>query len=407
VAYTCPSCAMVFVNPAQANAQACDSCKADACDQCGAECSDGNCLFWLCRNDQIECGNCHKAFCSKHIEDCLNCGALYCNGCIDIRACNSCQQDTCGKCGAQCQECHGQFCSADIIPCPVCNTHYCDDCSEFAMGCALCAEDGCAACLKKCGICEQIYCANCLRQCTQCKLDVCRGHALVFVNNPNRHCQNCVDTILAVKPQLVACERAIVDNVDDAALGYFDPPLELFSYSRASKEPKPNTIQSWQAEHPIPNSCFINGKGRTGPTVPHAGKYAEGKALCFWVEDDQSQGTEHKFITDFERDISCFCLKRGEYPLVEQWFQYMEYGWKEMILGFRKYKGPQGNTQSDTDNLREAFAAKAAQALRVKLQSHYFKTLKIDDKKCRTKIGFNPWKVPPAKPKAKQQFTGF
>lgn len=261
---------------------------------------------------------------------------------------------------------------------------------------------------KTCSVCEMPYCKNCIDKCAKCNSEMCRGHTLLLANDTNTYCQNCVDTALNAGANIAACPKSVQAAVNERPMKFFNPPLKLFLYSKAKSMPKPNTTHDWQAEHPIPNSCFIVGTGRKGATVPGAGSYQESVAMCFWVQDDQSQGTEHKWITDYEREFAQYCYNIKQFPSVEQWFQHMEAGWKDMILYFRDYVGPAGANAQEKENLRQGFAGVAAHALRVKLERHYYKTLKIDSKKCYTKIGFGKkTKVTQKKPAAKSIFNGF
>jgi hypothetical protein len=216
-----------------------------------------------------------------------------------------------------------------------------------------------------------------------------------------------VDTYLGATQTIVACEKDLPTHTEKDWLKLFDPPIVFFRYSQKKKFAKPDNIHDWQAEHPIPNSAFLQGTGRKGKIVPHGGNYSEGQALTYWICDDQTAGEEHKHITDYERAFATHCFQHNEFPTVEQWFQVMENGWKDMLLLFRDYKGPTGNSPSETENMRQHAATRAAAAMRAQLQKHYFKTLKIDQKKCRTKIGMTPFKVPSAKVKAKNQFDAF
>jgi hypothetical protein len=216
-----------------------------------------------------------------------------------------------------------------------------------------------------------------------------------------------VDTLISKTQTIVACEKDLPSSTEKDWLKLFSPPIVFFRYSQKKKFAKPDNVHDWQAEHPIPNSMFIQGTGRKGQIIPHGGNYSEGQALTYWICDDQTAGEEHKFITDYEREFANHCYNQDQYPTVEQWFQVMENGWKEMLLQFRDYKGPTGSTQQETDNMKQAAATRAAAAMRAELQKHYFKTLKIDQKKCRTKIGMTPFKSPTATIKAKNQFNAF
>jgi hypothetical protein len=165
---------------------------------------------------------------------------------------------------------------------------------------------------------------------------------------------------------------------DIAVLKHFDPPIELLTYSQSktagSKNARPVGVQ---AEHFIPNSCFIVGKGRRGATVNGVGQYSEGKALTYWVDDDQKAGTEHKYLTDCERAFCNDCQQKGVYPTLAQWFDFMQYTTVQSILAHRTYLGDVSTlTSLEAENKRLDAAQKAAHAVRYTMQQHFENNLK-------------------------------
>lgn len=81
----------------------------------------------------------------------------------------------------------------------------------------------------------------------------------------------------------------------------------------------------YQREHFIPNSCFMAQPGRTGQTVPGAEGYSVGKAITYLVYDNQSAGTEHKYLTDRERDFASKMEQSPEqFATIDQWLDEME-----------------------------------------------------------------------------------
>jgi hypothetical protein len=228
-------------------------------------------------------------------------------------------------------------------------------------------------------------------------------------NDAKMHCTECIDTFLnANTGVIVACPKATTAPADLSAFQEFDPPVTVLTYKDSKAASRNGTRpQNVQAEHPIPNSCFMVGTGRTGATVPNVGVYCEGDALTFWVEDDQSHGTEHKFLTDKERELCVECFNKKQFPTIEQWFRYMENNWKEAFLGFRTYVGPKGANPQETANLKEAAAGRAAYALRKTLEDHYYKTLTAkDDARLRNGIVSNA-PAPSSNLKKNQEYNEF
>ena len=151
------------------------------------------------------------------------------------------------------------------------------------------------------------------------------------------------------------------------------PEIVLVPYDSKSKMADTQPDMPVQAEHPIPNSCFMMGPGREGATVPYTGTYSEGDALTFWVSDAQLAGTEHKFLTDAEKSFAADFEKSGTYPTVKEWFDHMEKTWAEAFLTFRIHSGdPQAEAKK-----RQA-GAQAAAELRKTLENHYYETLGVN-----------------------------
>ena len=199
---------------------------------------------------------------------------------------------------------------------------------------------------------------------------------------------------------VVACvSDEIMDppEPDESALMLFDPPIQLYTYKEGQslQKKKDPSVQGMQLEHGVPNNCFIQGKGRKGATVPGASGYSEGEALVFPIGDDQSQGTEHKFMTNRERAFAKECHEKGQFPTVDQTLRVMEASWAETFLKFRTYKGPTaGKTPAQIEMEKMVAAKLAARATRHKFERHFKKKLHVNLKKTRLKNGL-------ASPKAK------
>src|SRR5215469_10331767 len=103
----------------------------------------------------------------------------------------------------------------------------------------------------------------------------------------------------------------------------FDPPIVTGNYSdvRAANAAAGNGCQ---AEHHVPNNCFQSDRGNSASNVSGAENYSEETGFCYNVFDDQSQGTEHKFLTDAERAFSQSNALDGEDKTLGQWLDKME-----------------------------------------------------------------------------------
>ena len=90
------------------------------------------------------------------------------------------------------------------------------------------------------------------------------------------------------------------------------------------------TKEGYQREHFIPHSCFMERskyakeKRSNVPIGKDFGNYNEADAITYFVFDDQSKGTEHRYLTDVEKDYAKSLDKKGEYATVNEWLDHME-----------------------------------------------------------------------------------
>uniref|UniRef100_UPI0024B5A312 RHS repeat domain-containing protein n=1 Tax=Marinomonas lutimaris TaxID=2846746 RepID=UPI0024B5A312 len=90
------------------------------------------------------------------------------------------------------------------------------------------------------------------------------------------------------------------------------------------------TKKGYQREHFIPHSCFMerskyaNEKRSNVPIGKDFGNYNEADAITYFVFDDQSKGTEHRYLTDVEKDYAKSLDQKGEYATVNEWLDHME-----------------------------------------------------------------------------------
>lgn len=258
----------------------------------------------------------------------------------------------------------------------------------------------CASCIQGfvCTNCGYTYCTSHITTCATCKEQTCCYCAEKMPSSPallNRKCLLAVAGSNAIATHPLA---AALPTPDLAILNRFAPALQLFSYS-ASKTAKSKGTRPMgvQAEHFIPNSCFITGAGRKGPLVPNTGKYSEGRALTYWVEDDQKSGTEHKYLTDRER---AFCTLISTYAPAKfanviQWCDFMQRTTVSSIMSHRTYTAgtcPPGTRQAHLETLHAA--QQAAYAMRHFIQDHFLKKLNVSPQ-APLKSGLAAGAVPP------------
>ncbi len=113
--------------------------------------------------------------------------------------------------------------------------------------------------------------------------------------------------------------------------------FEFMTYDEGKKlrDEDPERFKGKQLEHIVPNSSHVSGTDRHSPPVAGASGYSEGAALIYPIGDDQSPGTEHKFITDYERSVDQMLAANNQYATVEEKAKLMIHGWEMMILKFR------------------------------------------------------------------------
>jgi hypothetical protein len=246
------------------------------------------------------------------------------------------------------------------------------------------AAAACPACkgVLKCTVCEHAFCKAHLASCANCNGHTCAYCARQMAGHNALLDLNCFDKLTSKMDEtdiIATCPLAsTLPAPDESIFNDFSPPIELLTYSQSraagGKGVRPANVQ---AEHFIPNSCFIAGTGRSGATVHGAGKYSEGKALTYWVEDDQMAGTEHKYLTDRERAFCNEVAKKGQYPTIGQWCDFMQAVTAESIAAHRTYAGNVSNlTTQEIANRQVLAAQQAAYAIRYKMQAHFENNLK-------------------------------
>lgn len=189
----------------------------------------------------------------------------------------------------------------------------------------------CGAAAAPCDSCDNAVCPSHGAGCADCGDVVCGDCVGVLPLDTNYYCQPCIIVHTTPTDHIVACQHTFDRAAaTPSAKGYLDPAIVTMTFTQSKLGSKPTTPLALrrpsgaQAEHIIPNSCFLMGAGRHGTPVPGAALYKEGTALTYWVEDDQSHGTEHKLLTDREREFAQYCVTHGQSPTLQDWLAYME-----------------------------------------------------------------------------------
>ena len=133
-------------------------------------------------------------------------------------------------------------------------------------------------------------------------------------------------TSQAPSSEKAVSKNDIVSNPAARKALYAKHGIEVGPY----KELQKITKTGYQREHFIPHSCFMvrsvaSSESRANVPIGAAfGTYNEGDAITYFVFDDQSKGTEHRYLTDVEKAYAKSLSEAGEYATVKQWLDHME-----------------------------------------------------------------------------------
>ncbi len=227
------------------------------------------------------------------------------------------------------------------------------------------------------------------------------SHGVRFPGEKGSICPGCLNKELKSRKLgknevVVGCSFDIEDiEVDDSVLDSFGIKLMAYSEGQKLQKAKDPSLKGKQLEHLIPNSSMVSGVGRKAPPVIGASAYSEGIALIMPVGDDQSHGTEHKFLTDRERFIDKKLEAEGKFATVDQKTSMMVPVWKETFMKFKK------SDYTGTDF--EGDCEKAAILLAQKLKAHN-KKVGINGK-TRTRNGIVKGSKAPKKKIKKSEIT--
>jgi hypothetical protein len=168
----------------------------------------------------------------------------------------------------------------------------------------------------------------------------------------------------------------------------FDPPIQTGTYRSVSESRREDVreqgddspFRNQQSEHFVPNSNLQTTRGDSSTNIPGADGYSEGGGFCYNVYDDQVQGTEHKWLTDVERDFSNE-LENGAPPrnaTVDEWLDKMEDSTAQMLDDeeLQRRPGEEGRSRiRDAENMspedRKKLAQAAAKCIRNEAQKQF------------------------------------
>ncbi|WP_157696209.1 hypothetical protein [Caballeronia temeraria] len=140
------------------------------------------------------------------------------------------------------------------------------------------------------------------------------------------------------------------------------------------------TKKRYQAEHILPCSA-MHESGRSGPKFGDCGDYSTSGALTWMVSDGQSEGQEHKLLTDPMREFSQQNELNGTNATRDEWMKKYEEATKKALKDGKKRREIKDSTL-DRDDLID----KAAKCIRL-LAEQAFEDAGITAK---TKLR-NPW----------------
>ncbi len=145
---------------------------------------------------------------------------------------------------------------------------------------------------------------------------------------------------------------AIADMKCSEILACFDPPIEFGSHSQmvGSKD-------GYQAEHILPTSA-MHDLGRGGAKFPGCEGYSTGGALTFMAGDGQSEGMEHKILTDQMRQFSQQNDLVNRNAPMSEWMEQYKQGAKDALS-----KGKPTRTIKRPDLDRDSLIAAAAECI--------------------------------------------
>jgi hypothetical protein len=151
--------------------------------------------------------------------------------------------------------------------------------------------------------------------------------------------------------QIVLAGGAGVDFDSECAKikAQFNPPIVSGTHSDL-KEVRP---PGYERQHIVPTSN-LHVEGRSGPRIPGCDGYSTGTGWCYLVFDNQREGTEHKLITDTEKNFAQKLEGDEKHGTLKEWLDMEEKNMAKTL---------------PTDD--KELAQKAAKCLRMEAEKHF------------------------------------
>ena len=198
------------------------------------------------------------------------------------------------------------------------------------------------------------------------------------------------------------------DDACEAIFQEFDPPIKCGTYSKVSsdrqatnREDPASKYKNHQSEHMVSNSSIQGERGVNSSNVPGAEGYSEGTGFAYSAYDDQSAGTEHKFLTDAARS---FDQAAEGFPTLGERIQAAKNWCKDMLLGdLQRVKGEEKrqrikDAKNRSDDEKKQLAEAASECLAKKAQEQFEKQGIAMDTPTRRGMAGGPSPEPPDPP---------
>lgn len=168
-------------------------------------------------------------------------------------------------------------------------------------------------------------------------------------------------------------------------------PFDTYREQKKLKYPERHDEGYKEREHFLPHSLFTDGTRESGKSRSHiplrhnVGYYTEQDGLAYPVLDSQTQGTEHRLLTEAAISIACNFISEGKEGTLLEWLDEIE---KSTIKLFSQW-----SAYSESSELARKYTeveAKVISAcLRKQAEQHYTQKLGISlDCKLSNAIGY-------------------
>ena len=182
------------------------------------------------------------------------------------------------------------------------------------------------------------------------------------------------ETQAMVQAKLVKAAKKDSMNCADI-FAQFDPPIKMGTH-----EEMQGTKKGYQAEHILPCSA-MHESGRSGPKFGKCGDYSTSGALTWMASDGQSEGQEHKLLTDPMREFSQENELAGRNATRDEWMDEYEKATKKALKEGKKQRKLKDPTMD-----RDSLIDKAAKCIRILAEKSFDEVGITANTKLR-----NPW----------------